>query len=231
MSEEALVSVVIPVFDCEKYLAAAIESVLAQTYRSIEVIVVNDGSSDRVGEIAAHFGAPVRYTAQSHQGAGSARNTGSRMARGSFLSFLDADDLWVADKLTRQLAVFDSDSNIDMVFGHIEQFHSPEVSEELKSTMAGDGKILTGCSATTLLIKRDSFFHAGLFADHWHLGEFIDWYAKAIDKGLRSHTLSAVLTRRRLHGANMTIRQRPAMIDYVRILKASMDRRRKNGSQ
>jgi glycosyltransferase involved in cell wall biosynthesis len=227
MEENPLVSVVIPVFNGEKYLAEAIETALAQTHRPIEVIVVDDGSTDGSREIAASFGAPVGHSFQPHHGLGAARNHGIEKARGSFCAFLDSDDLWVKDKLARQLAVFRDHPDIDMVFGHAELFHSPELDEKRKANLQGAGETMPANSASALLIKRESFFRAGLFETKWRLGEFIDWYLKASDKGLKSYTLPEVVTKRRLHGGNMTIRDRAARPDYVHIVKASLDRRRK----
>ena len=106
MADE-LVSVVIPVYNGERFLAQAIESVLGQTWREVEVIVVDDGSSDHSGEIARRF-APVRCLRQDNAGQAAARNRGAAAATGRFLAFLDADDLWLADKLERQLTAFRS---------------------------------------------------------------------------------------------------------------------------
>jgi glycosyltransferase involved in cell wall biosynthesis len=225
MEDKSLISVIIPVYNGEKYLAEAVETVLAQTYRPIEVIIVDDGSIDGSREIAQRFARPVRYSFNSHQGPGAARNHGITMARGSFFAFLDADDLWVQDKLTRQIAVFREKPDIDMVFGYAKLFHSPELSEKLKAKLEGAGQTMPG-HIGTLLIKRDSFLRAGLFETGWRVGEFIDWYLKAIEKGLESYMLPEVVMQRRLHSGNMTIRERPAILDYVRILKASLDRRR-----
>jgi glycosyltransferase involved in cell wall biosynthesis len=226
IEDKSLISVIIPVYNGEKYLAEAVETVLAQTYRPIEVIIVDDGSTDGSRKIAQCFGRPVCYSFKSHQGLGAARNHGITMARGGFCAFLDADDLWVENKLTRQIAVFGDKPHIDMVFGYAKLFHSPELSEQLKARLDGAGQTMPGLHAGTLLIKRESFFRAGLFETGWRLGEFIDWYLKAIEKGLKGYTLPEVVMQRRLHGGNMTIRERPAMLEYVRVLKASLDRRR-----
>jgi glycosyltransferase involved in cell wall biosynthesis len=226
MDDKSLISVIIPVYNGEKYLAEAVETVLAQTYRQIEVIVVDDGSIDGSREVAQRFARPVRYSFKSHQGIGAARNHGITMARGSFCAFLDADDLWVEDKLTRQIAVFGDKPHLDMVFGYVKMFHSPELSEQLKAKLDGAGQTMPGHIAGTLLIKRESFLRAGLFETGWRLGDFIDWYLKAMEKGLESYMLPEIVMQRRLHGGNTTLRERPAILDYVRVLKASLDRRR-----
>lgn len=226
MGDLPLVSVVIPVYNGERYLAESIGSALAQTYRPIEIVVVDDGSTDHSAEIARGFGSSVRYVAQSRAGAGAARNRGADLAEGNFLAFLDADDLWLKDKLKRQMAVLSENSDLDMILTHVRQFHSPELADAVKAKIARAGEMFAGYLAGTLLIRRESFFRAGRFATHWHVGEFVDWYAKATERGLKSFMLPEVLMERRLHTDNSVIRERDSQKDYLRIVKASLDRRR-----
>ena len=98
-----LVSVIVPVFNSEAFLAEALASIFAQRGPTIEVIVVDDGSTDRSGEIARNAAKPVRYHYQENGGPSSARNAGLAMATGEFIAFLDADDLWPPDKLKQAL--------------------------------------------------------------------------------------------------------------------------------
>ena len=226
MEKNPLVSVVIPLYNGEKYLAEAIESVLAQTYSSIELIVVDDGSTDGSADIVKGY-TSVHYYFQPNQGLGAARNRGIDLAQGSFLAFLDADDIWDKDKLMCQMKAFDNTPGLDMVFGQVEQFISPELDEYAKSKINHASEIIQGYFAGTLLIKRDSFFRVGCFATHWCVGEFIDWYTKAIEQSLNSFTIPEVVMKRRIHNDNTGIRERNSRTDYVRILKASLDRRRK----
>ena len=226
-AENALISVIIPVYNCESYLAEAIESVLAQTYQPIEIIVINDGSTDGTEQVAQQFGDSIRYYAQSNRGLGATRNRGAELARGEYLAFLDADDLWVADKLERQMALFENDPQLDMAFGYVKQFYTPELEAEFKTKITYADKIMKGHIAGTLLIKRESFFRVGLFETGWRVAEFIDWYMKAREQSLKSVMLPEVVMKRRLHDANMGIRERKHRIDYARVLKASLDRRRK----
>lgn len=225
---QPLVSVIIPVYNCERYLAQAIESVLAQTYSPLEIIVINDGSTDGSEAVARQFLPKIRYCAQSNQGLGATRNRGAQLAQGDYLAFLDADDLWTPDKLERQMALFNDDPHLDIAFGYVQQFYTPELEAELKSKIAYAEEIIKGHHAGTMLIKRDSFFKVGLFETDWHIGEFIDWYLKAKEQKLKSVMLPDVVMKRRLHTTNMSIRERKHQADYVRILKASLDRRRQN---
>ncbi len=224
-----LVSVVIPVYNCEAYLAEALDSVLAQTYRPVEIIVVDDGSSDRSASVAARYSG-VRCLTQPHAGAGAARNLGAASASGSFLAFLDADDLWVSDKLESQMAAFRASPALDMVSGYVRQFHSPELGADVKARLAGAGTVLPG-HVHTMLVKRSSFGRVGPLPTHWRLGEFIDWYATAKELGLNCVLVPKVVTLRRLHGSNMGIRERDARADYLKILKGVLDRRRRGAAQ
>ncbi|MDV2503194.1 MAG: hypothetical protein RX318_04530, partial [bacterium] len=94
-----------------------------------------------------------------------------------------------------------------------------------------EGGLLRGYYPSAMLIKRESFSRVGPFATHWQVGEFVDWYAKAAEKGLKSHMLPKLVTKRRIHSANTVIQHRDSQGDYVRILKQALDRRREKSSQ
>jgi glycosyltransferase involved in cell wall biosynthesis len=223
------VSVIIPVYNCELYLAEAIDSVLNQTYRSFEIIIIDDGSTDRSREVIKSFdNSRLRYSFQENKGSSSARNKGVQLARGEFFSFLDADDVWTQDKLALQMKAFERDRGLDMVFGHISQFLSPDVIEDLEAKNKLMENVLPGYSVGTILIKKDSFFRVGPFDISWRVGEFIDWYSKAQEMGLKHTLLDEVVMKRRIHGSNMGIRERSSQEDYFRILKSALDRRLKN---
>jgi glycosyltransferase involved in cell wall biosynthesis len=227
MNPSPLVSAIIPVHNGERYLGEAIESVLAQTYRPIDLVVVDDGSVDASAVVCKRFSG-IRYIYQSRAGAAAARNRGVEAASGALLSFLDADDLWVPEKLARQIAALDADPRLDMVLGYVRQFHSQEMDAQAKARIAGDGTVLAG-HVGTLLIRRASFLRVGPFTTEWRVGEFIDWFARTRELGLRQVTIPEVTLLRRLHTRNMMVRERHSTGDYTRILKAALDRRRAGG--
>jgi glycosyltransferase involved in cell wall biosynthesis len=219
-----LVSVVIPVYNTEKYLAEAIRSVLAQTYRPLEIIVVDDQSTDNSAAVARSFADATYYRSNSHSGIGPTRNLGVQHVKGQFLSFLDADDLWPPDKISWQIAAMAESPSRDIIFGQIEQFRSPELpaipGEEASFAAA------PGYFASAMLIETAQFLRVGLFPSAFRLGEFMDWYSRAQEAGLHSHVLPQVVLRRRIHETNTGILERQSRGDYIRILRAALNRRR-----
>ncbi len=109
------VSIVIPTFNCDRFIRRTVDSALAQTYRDFEVIVVDDGSTDGTRSIISEYGDSVRYIFQSNQGASAARNTALENASGEFIAYLDADDLWVPNKLARQIEYLDAHPDCGLV--------------------------------------------------------------------------------------------------------------------
>jgi len=231
MKESPLVSVIIPVYNYDRYLAEAVESVLSQTYQHLEVIVVDDGSTDQSGEVARSFaGRGVRYCPQPHSGIGPARNKGVELAQGEFLAFLDADDRWPEEKIERQLRAFDSDPTLEMVFGQALQLQNGREWESgVKDQEPPVAGMVPGMVPGTMLIKRAAFFRVGKFQGDWKVGEFIDWYSRAVELQNRSLVLPDLLLWRRIHDSNQGVRERQSVSDYARVLKAKLDRRRAEG--
>ena len=228
MSTKGLITVVIPVYNGARYLGEAIESVLAQTYQATEVIVVDDGSTDGSREEAAKFSPRVRCVPQPNAGAAAARNHGVRESHGEFIAFLDADDLWMKEKLALQLAAFSNDPTLDMVFGNVRQFFSPELPDTEKEKIALPAETMVGYHPGTMLIKRESFLRVGEFGEGWKMAEFIDWHARATELNLKSTLVPEVIMMRRVHNSNQGIAKRGYRSEYVRVLKAALDRRRKS---
>ena len=216
MQADSLISVIIPVYNGERYLGEALRSVRAQDYPAVEIIVVDDGSTDGTNEIARGC-AGVKYHWQARQGPGVARNTGVAMAGGAFLAFLDADDLWEDEKLSRQMSVLNEESELEAVYSYAIQF-----SDE--SLPAAALRPRPAFFPGAMLVRRTSFARVGNFATEREIPETIDWHLKALEAGLRYRILPDVLYRRRVHSSNRG-RLEPNLQGYVQSLKHSLDRR------
>lgn len=227
MKASPLVSVIIPVYNYDRYLAEAIESVLNQTYQSLEVIVVDDGSTDQSGDVAKSFAdRGVQYCPQAHAGIGPTRNKGVELAQGDFIAFLDADDRWPEEKIERQLQAFENDPALEMVFGQALQLQNgPAWEAGVRDKYATVAGLMPGLVPGTMLIKRDAL-RVGKFQGDLKVGEFIDWYARAVELKIRSLVLPDLFLWRRIHDSNQGIRERQSVSDYARVLKAKLDRTR-----
>ena len=131
MQDEPLVSVIIPTYNRAHYVVEAVESVLAQTHKNIEIIVVDDGSTDGAEEILDPYKDRIRYFYQENQGVSAARNLGIRNANGQYLAFLDSDDLWLPDKTELQLNFLKENDNYGFVFSNFLIFTDTENETEI----------------------------------------------------------------------------------------------------
>ena len=222
-----LISVMIGAYNAESYLGEAIDSVLAQTYRPLELIVVNDGSNDGTEDVARGYGDAVVYGHQPNAGNGAARNHAVRLASGELFAFLDADDRFTPDKLRLQQEVLEARPDVDIVFGHVREFVSPELSAEEQALVRPPTPGEVPWTAPNLmLVRRESFERVGPFSEELRVGVTVDWYARARDMGLQSHMLPTLVLERRLHLTNNGLRERTSRNQYLEVLKASLDRRR-----
>lgn len=228
-----LISCIVPVFNGERYLREALESIFQQTYRPLEVIVVDDGSTDGTAAVIDSFGDQVRYRWQVNAGPAAARNLGLSIARGEFVAFLDADDLWHAEKLARQMARFQTRSELDLCVTHIQNFWIPELHEE-ETRLQGHPltQPLPGYITQTLLARRSLFEHIGWFDPTLPSAEDTEWFLRAAEYGTVMELLPDVLMYRRLHQTNLTMESGTwgltalARQGLLQAIKTSLDRRR-----
>jgi glycosyltransferase involved in cell wall biosynthesis len=227
------ISVVVPAFNAAHYLPQTLASILREsaatgTGHALEVIMVDDASKDATAEVAAaHAAAGVRYLRRATQGGiGTARNSGVALARGEYLAFLDADDLWPRGRLDALLAVLESAARGRIAFGQIRHFLCPQIGPELRQRLHCPAEPQPGYCAGAMLLRRDDFQRVGPFDETLKVGEFIEWFARARDVGLIPVMIDEVVLERRIHGANQTIRHRADYRDYVHAVKRALDRRR-----
>ena len=214
-------SVIIPVFNGAAYLAEAIESVLRQTRQPDEILVIDDGSADESVDIARGYKDRVRLVSQDNRGPASARNLGVAQAQGSVLAFLDADDLWLPEKLEHQLEGL---RQSDMAFCMIEKFYSDDCPPEMRSTAVDVSDPKAGYLPTTFVCRSDLFKTVGQFDENLKGGEFIDWVARARACGQTETLLPRLLARRRIHAGNLS-RENGMMQEYLQVIRRNLARR------
>ena len=223
---DQLVSVIVPIHNGERYLRETLESILAQTYRPLEVVAVDDGSTDSSGAIVRSFGSEVKYFSQVQQGHPAARNTGVRVSEGAFVAFLDHDDLWTPNKLELQIECFRMEADCDLVFGHICNFFSPDMTADARARVSVPLHPLPGLLQGSMLALRESFLRVGLFLEGQGTGDFLDWYGRAMALRLKCQMLAETVVHRRIHYANYMRTHQQERHHYVRAVKQLLDRQR-----
>jgi glycosyltransferase involved in cell wall biosynthesis len=226
VAEGPLVSVVLPVYNGARYVRAALASVFAQSYRPLEVIVVDDGSTD--GTPAAVRAFPgVRYVRQANRGAAAARNAALPLARGELVAFMDHDDLWTPDKLSVQVAYLAQHPSLAGVVAHLRLFLSDGAAEAVgvrEELLAGDQ---VGWCTPTLVARAWAFDRVGYFDESYRNGSDTDWFLRARDLGVELGVVPNCLLLKRIHDSNVTLRPDAVNAGVLRALRASLDRRRR----
>ena len=218
-------SVIVAFHNRAAYLDEAIRSVLADAHNGLEVVLVDDGSTDGASEVAAGFGPPTRVIRQDHAGCAAAWNAALEHARGEFVTFCDSDDLWEPGRTAAMAAPFAADPETTVVFGHVTEFVSPELDRASLAVRTPQTGVV-GTIAGAMVARRSAFDEVGAFDTTLRQGYWIDWYARLAERNYRTVIVPEVVLRRRLHETNSSVVQRDQMGDFAHALHASIKRRR-----
>jgi glycosyltransferase involved in cell wall biosynthesis len=201
MANEDLVSVIIPVYNGERFLAEAVESIRQQDYHSLEIIVVDDGSTDGSAAIAKSLGEDIRYFYQEHAGPSAARNLGLRQARGSLIAFLDADDLWPENKLRNQIQRLSQDPDLEVISGRVQYFglESPVIR---RMHFEGLDQTVINFSLGSAVFRKPVFEKVGDFDESLTSWEELDWFMRAKELNVRIKILKLITLKYRQHEHN-----------------------------
>lgn len=223
------VSVIMPVYNGAKFVAEAIASLRQQDYPALEIIVVDDGSTDDTAQVVATQGNDIRYVYQLNQGPSAAKNKGLSLAQGEIIGFLDCDDLWPPDKLQLQLPRLTHDSNLDIVSGRIQYIQLPG-AKDMNFQFEGPDNTITHICFGAALFRQSAFATVGGFDESLRYNEDHDWFLRAREHNLKISILEQITLRVRRHGQNMTHNQDTISISLLKVLKKSLDRRRDEGN-
>lgn len=227
MMKQAIISVIIPVYNSAMYITESLESALVQSLKPVEIIVIDDGSTDGLDEVLARHSKYIKLLHQENMGQSHARNRGIKLAKGSFIAFLDADDYWTNNHLELLHDLLMNDPSLDYAIGKVKNFIDGDLaSANLESIDKKDG--LAGFVPGAGLFRKDCFEKVGLFNEDYRLAEVIDWSARAADYKLRFGVIDQVTLMRRIHGGNNGIRRAAEQQEYLKALRASLHRRNVN---
>lgn len=213
-----LVSVIIPVFNGERFLAEAIESALAQDYRPLEIVVADDGSTDGSRATARSFPGVIVLELE-HGGVSVARNAAVAASTGEWLAFLDADDLWYPEKVGKQVAAGSGSPNIGIVL--CEQMHRFE-SVPSWWVWPTEPKSKTCFEPSAWLVRRSVFDYGGGFEEGRALGEDLNWLMRAWSMNVRHRVVRETLMNRRIHDANVSAKLPTAELQMIGLIRESV---------
>ena len=229
-----VVSVVVPVHNGEPFVRRALQSVIAQDYRPLEIVVVDDGSTDGTARIAREVAntcdVPLRYVFQERRGPAAARNRGIGIAEGEIIAFQDADDVWTGDKLTTQLGLLAQHPAASIVLGYTRVVRSTDGGGmEDSPGNAGMAGLVTVLQAA--LFRRAVFDQVGLLDESLLRGEDIDWFLRALEQNTEMVTHAEVVLLYRRHAASLTGGDGNPSLALLLALKRSLRRRRESATQ
>jgi glycosyltransferase involved in cell wall biosynthesis len=220
------ISVIVPVYNGAGFLHEALSTIARQRIARIEVVLVDDGSTDNLPQLVAALPQPVRYIRQTNQGLGAAHNRGLREARGELIAFLDIDDSWPEDSLRARLQALRDEPQLALVYGH-SQLQRLEPDRLTGSGRWTDfGAPLTYMLMGSVLARRSAFERAGAFDPAMGLADDADWYLKAVDAGLPMRRLERTLHWYRQHDASMTYGKTTRESRIFDVIQASLQRKR-----
>ncbi len=249
-SQQPLVSVVMPAYNAGAYIQQAIDSVLAQDYPAVELIVVDDGSSDDTVARVQAYGDRVKLLTQANQGSAVARNRGLEAARGEYIAFLDSDDVWLPGKLTAQVAYLERHPDVDLVYSRWQTWR-PEADGHFAPPERVLGETDTGASATdaggeiplvpersgwlygqllfgsflhtiTVMARRRLIEAVGSFDPDLKRGQDYDYWLRA-SRHTEIHKLDRIHALYRLHGAGCITRWPEVNYEH-RVLQKALER-------
>jgi glycosyltransferase involved in cell wall biosynthesis len=220
-----LVTIIIPVYNREKYVADALNSLLNDDYQPKEIVVVDDGSTDKTAEILSKYEG-INYHYQEHQGVSVARNTGLNLSHGRYITFLDSDDIWMPGRLEYSVNFFQSHPEVDYLLGKQETFledgflkpiHIKQSWLDFPQESSGTGVLMT---------KKTCFDKVGFFNTDFRSSEDKEWLLRASEAKLQMARIPLIMVKQRLHGQNISLQENENQMGRVfRIIHDSIKRK------
>ena len=220
-----LISVIIPVKNGGKYLPQALDGIIKQEM-NVEIIVVDDGSTDNTAEIAKDYKCEL-ITRQISKGAVAAKNSGLKVAKGKYVIFHDSDDIMRDNALEKLYKELESEEEFSAVEAKVQDFYSPDLPEDERRKTLIKTEPYWGLFTGAILMRKVIFDKIGLFNEDLKAGEIIDWQTKMDSNGLKVKKVDFVSTDRRIHSSNFGRTDKSTEFkDYAAILRARLSLRK-----
>ena len=216
MNKKSLISVMMPTYNNAKYIKQAIESIYAQNYDNIEIIVVDDGSTDNTKEIVKQY-KDIKYFYIEHKGIPFARNVALENTEGEYIAFLDSDDYWLPNKLNTQMQYFKDHPDCEIVFTKYENFFENEdVKKKNRAIFEKISEDKFTHYLPSSLVKKKLFEKYGNFDEIFQTGEDTEFVTRIKENKVNiEHFINDVFYRRRLHGKNITLIKNPKYSKFL----------------
>lgn len=224
VSELPLISVIMPVYNGAHFVPEAVQSILDQGYPNLEIIIVDDGSEDNIADVVDALPTDVRFFRQDNNGPSSARNRGIRDASGEFIAFLDADDLWPADRLNNLARRLMDNPDLQIVQGAAQLMRRD--TEDSSFKQIGNPAEAFPHYIGAGLSRKSIWELNGLFDEDMTFGEDTDWYNRVEEKKLAIERLEQVTLLVRRHETNMTRGKSPKDLAMLHIFRKQLKRAR-----
>ncbi|MGH7886105.1 MAG: glycosyltransferase [Thermodesulfobacteriota bacterium] len=225
--EYPLVSVIIPVINCENYIEESINSVLYQNYKNIELIVIDGHSTDKTPKIAKSF-KEVQFITQTNPGITEAFNLGIKLAGGDFIAFQSGDDIWIKKKLNTQIKFLLSNTDIECITAKFRYFidKKKELPIGFKKNLIN--KDLSGPTLETFIARKSLFDRVGIFDVTYSSALDVEWFTRLNDMNIKMHTIQDVLLLKRIHNQNISLNEKNNQNQVLSALRKSIKWRRIN---
>lgn len=225
-SKAPLVSVVIPIFNGARFLPGVIQNILEQHYAPLEILIIDDGSTDATPMISKEYSDKARYVRQANLGPASARNTGLGLAKGDVVAFLDVDDVWPNDKLHHQVSRLLHHSDLDIIMGKVEFFADPPQTNPSLSPHIPQQSLINVYFGSGVF-RKTVFSRVGQFDERLRYSEDHDWFLRAREMGVGILIMDKVTLYHRIHDQGMTSNKDAFGYQLPQVLKNSLARRKK----
>lgn len=224
------ISVIVPVHDRQHLIGDALASIVAQCCVPIEIVVVDDGSTDDTAEAVKRVGVDVKYVRQARAGVAVARNRGLAESVGEWIAFLDSDDVWLEGALSSAARHLSRRPEVGLVHGLTEIVRLADAAGHRPRFREGDPpehRPLLG----SMLIRRNCFDRVGTFDPRLRRSEDLDWLARAAEAGIQAAKIDEVWLRYRVHATNITNDIGATTSSMVETVKRRLDRRRAGSNE